>query len=180
MAVVTRRAVLAGATLTALPALCKPGANAAAALPGLDPTEPPAAPPAISFFDADGKAHTLKEYLGSGVVLNFWATWCPPCVAELPLLAVLAGKLAAARIVVLPLSSDRGGAAQVRQFYQAHGIKGLPILLDPQGNAMRAMGVQGIPATFLIDRKGLERAAANGPQKWGGDAAVARVRQLVG
>ena len=179
MLVVTRRVALAGGTLAAVLAPRKPRAAAADALSDLKLVDPPLTPAPISFVDAEGRAHTLKEYLGSGVVLNLWATWCPPCVAELPSLVGLAGKLAAQRIVVLPLSSDRGGAASVRQFYQAHGIKSLPILLDPQGNAMRALGVSGIPTTFIIDRKGLERASAAGAQDWGSDAAVARVRQLV-
>jgi len=179
MLVVTRRVALAGGTLAAVLALRKPSANAAAALPDFKPIDPPVTPPPISFVDAEGDSHTLKEYLGSGVVLNLWATWCAPCVAELPSLAVLGDKLAAQRIIVLPLSSDRGGAAAVRQFYQAHNIKNLPILLDPQGNAMRALGVSGIPTTFIIDRKGLERASAAGGEDWGSDAAITRVRQLV-
>jgi len=179
MLVVTRRATLVGGTVAAVLALRKPCAAAAGALPDLKPINPPVVPPAIGFVDAEGDSHTLKEYLGSGVVLNLWATWCAPCVAELPSLAVLAGKLAAQRIVVLPLSSDRGGAAAVSQFYRAHNIKNLPILLDPEGNAMHALGVSGIPVTFVIDRKGLERASAAGGGDWGSDAAIARVRQLV-
>lgn len=179
MLVVTRRVALAGGTLAAVLALRKPRATAADALPDLKPIDPPVTPPPVSFVDAEGDPRTLKEYLGSGVVLNLWATWCPPCVAELPSLAVLAGKLAAERIVVLPLSSDRGGAAAVRQFYQAHNIKSLPILLDPQGNAMHTLRVSGIPTTFIIDRKGQERASAAGGEDWGSDAAIARVRQLV-
>ena len=179
MLVVTRRVALAGGTLAAVLAPRKPHTAAADALTDLKLIDPPVAPPPISFVDAEGDTHTLKEYLGSGVVLNLWATWCAPCVAELPSLAALAGKLAAQRIVVLPLSSDRGGAAAVRQFYQAHNIKNLPILLDPQGNAMRVLGVSGIPVTIIIDRKGLERASAAGGEDWGSDAAIARVRQLI-
>lgn len=180
MLMVTRRAALTGATVTAGLALRKPHAEAAAALPKLRLTDPPVTPPPISFLDAKGNKHKLNEYLGSGVVLNFWATWCAPCVAELPSLGALAGKLAAQRVVVLPLSSDHGGAAAVRRFYQAHNIKDLPILLDPQGDAMRAMGISGIPVTFIIDRKGLERASTAGSEDWGTDAAAARVREITG
>jgi thiol-disulfide isomerase/thioredoxin len=179
MLMVTRRMALAGGTLAAAQAPRKPRAAAADALPDLKLANPPVTPPTISFNDAEGGSHTLKEYLGSGVVLNLWATWCLPCVAELPSLAVLAGKLAAERVVVLPLSSDRGGAEAVRQFYQAHGIKSLPILLDPQGNAMHALGVSDIPTTFIIDRKGHAVASAAGGEDWGSDAAIARIRQLI-
>jgi thiol-disulfide isomerase/thioredoxin len=179
MLMMSRRVALAGGTLAAALALRKPLAAAAAALPDLKRTNPPVTPPALSFNDAEGGSHTLKEYLGSGVVLNLWATWCSPCVAELPSLAMLAGKLTAERVVVLPLSSDRGGASAVQQFYQAHGIKGLPILLDPQGNAMHALGVSGIPTTFIIDRKGFEVASAAGGEDWDSDASIARIRQLI-
>jgi thiol-disulfide isomerase/thioredoxin len=178
--VLTRRRALAGGTVAVVQALGKPAARAADALPHLKLIERPVKASAISFVDAEGGVHTLAEYLGSGVVLNLWATWCAPCVAELPSLASLAEKLAADHVVALPLSSDHGGAAAVRQFYQTHGIENLPILLDPQGDAMRAMGVDGIPATFLIDRKGMERASVAGGEDWGSDAAVARVRQLIG
>jgi thiol-disulfide isomerase/thioredoxin len=179
MLMVTRRAALTVGTLTAALMLRKPGANAADALPHLKLVDPPVAPPPINFLDAEGNRHALKEYLGSGVVLNFWATWCAPCIAELPSLSVLARTLAGQRIVVLPLSSDHGGAAAVRQFYQAHDIKGLPVLLDPQGDAMRAMGISGIPVTFIIDRKGLQRASAAGGEDWGTDGAITRVRDLI-
>ena len=72
------------------------------------------------------------------MVINLWATWCVPCVEEMPSLAALSKTLAPDDIAVLPLSSDRGGARVVEAFYQEHGITGLPVLLDPKGAAARA------------------------------------------
>ena len=69
------------------------------------------------------------------MVINLWATWCVPCVEEMPSLAALSKTLAPDDIAVLPLSSDRGGARVVEAFYQDHGITGLPVLLDPKGAA---------------------------------------------
>lgn len=179
MMIVTRRAALAG-TLAAGIVSRKPRAAEPDALPRLKLLEPPVVPPTITFLDADGAHHSLKDYAGKGIVVNLWATWCAPCIAELPSLDTLAGKLAGQGVVVLPLSSDRGGAAAVQHFYQQHGITKLPILLDPQGAAMRAFGVTGIPATFLVDRKGLECAYVEGDEDWGAPAAIDRVFHLVG
>ena len=176
----SRRALLTAGTGAAAISARKPAMAGAEGLVGLIEIRPPVAPPDIRFTDVSGTVHGLTEYLGSGVVLNLWATWCAPCVAELPSLAVLAKTLADRKVKVLPLSSDHGGAAAVTAFYQQHAITGLPVLLDPQGAALRALGAQGIPTTFIIDRKGLERGQIAGGSDWGSEAAVQRVLQLVG
>lgn len=141
---------------------------------------PPTPAPMIGFGDAAGVRHTLAEFRGKGVVLNVWATWCAPCVAEMPALAALAQKAALAGIVVLPLSIDRGGAEAVRRFYDAHGIKGLGIWTDPNGDAGRALGVAGVPSTFIIDRQGREAGLFQGPADWGSAAALSAISGLVG
>jgi thiol-disulfide isomerase/thioredoxin len=144
----------------------------------LKPTDPPAAPPVISFLDQNGTPHQLAEFLGHGMVVNLWATWCVPCVAELPALAALARTLAPDDIAVMPLSSDRGGLAKVEAFYAERGISGLPILLDPKGAAGQAWGARGIPTTLIIDRLGRERARAEGPADWASPAAAELIRRL--
>ena len=80
----------------------------------------------------------LAEFAGQGLVVNLWATWCVPCVAEMPALQAMARALAGDRIRVLALSSDRGGAAVVRKFYTENRIDGLDLWLDPKGEAARA------------------------------------------
>lgn len=139
----------------------------------------PAALPAFTFTNATGQVQTLTDYAGKGIVLNLWATWCPPCIAELPSLDRLAARLADRNIVVLPLSSDHGGARAVRQFYQRHAITHLPILLDPQDHAIHALGLAGIPATIIVGSDGLERAYVEGREDWSTTAAVDRVEQLI-
>lgn len=177
MIMIARRAALLATVAAVLPAR-KPHADEAGGLTKLHVIQPPVAPPAISFVDADGQQRTLKQYLGSVVVLNLWASWCAPCTAELPSLDALAAKVAGQGIVVLALSSDHGGAMAVRKFYQDHGIKTLPILLDPEGAALHALGVQGIPATFLIGRDGLERASIEGAADWATAAAISRIKAV--
>src|ERR1700691_1544515 len=105
MALMRRRAVLAaGGTLAASFAPRKP---CAAELPdlaeGLVPINPPQTPPDGVFVDADGGEHTIASFLGHGMVINFWATWCQPCIAEIPSLAALSRALAPHDIAVLPL-----------------------------------------------------------------------------
>lgn len=197
MQVQTRRALLAGTatlaagTVAAATLLRKPATPAVATLiqapavalegpEALRRIEPATAPAPARFFDADGAEHTLADFAGRGVVVNLWATWCVPCVAEMPALQAAARLLVPEGIVVLPLSSDRGGAAVVRKFYDSHGIDALPVWLDPKGDLARAWGARGLPTTFIIDREGRLRAKLEGGADWAGAAMLAAIRALVG
>jgi thiol-disulfide isomerase/thioredoxin len=141
-------------------------------------TDPPVPAPAISFVAGDGSEHHLAEFLGHGMVVNLWATWCAPCVAEMPSLAALSRTLAPNDIAVLPLSSDRGGASAVEAFYKEHGITGLPVLLDPKSAAAHAWHARGIPTSVIIDRQGRERGRLEGSADWSTPAAAELVRKL--
>ena len=181
MRLLTRRGMLAAAgTLASAPLARK--SSAAAGLPAADLTllVPPVPAPNFVFETSDGAERALSEFRGRGMVVNFWATWCAPCVAEMPALAQLSRALAPHDIAVMPLSSDRGGAAVVRRFYEARGLSGLPILLDPKGAAGRQFNLRGIPATIVIDKQGLWRARLDGAADWSGPAIAAQIRQLVG
>jgi thiol-disulfide isomerase/thioredoxin len=181
MALTTRRAVLAaGSTLVASLAPRKPMARE---LPDLAevliPVDPPRAPPEGVFLDADGGEHTIASLAGHGMVINFWATWCQPCIAEMPSLATLSQALAPHDIAVMPLSSDRGGAKVVAAWFKEHNVTGLPILLDPKGALASAWGGKGIPTTYVIDRAGKQRARMEGAADWSSEATVALIRRLV-
>jgi thiol-disulfide isomerase/thioredoxin len=148
-------------------------------LDALKRTDPPAPPPPIEFTDGSGKVHTLADFAGKGVVLNLWATWCLPCVAELPALAALSRRMADGGVVVIPLSSDRGGAPAVEKYMAEHGIIGLSVWLDPKSAAAHALGARGIPTTLIIDREGRERGRVEGAVDWASDASVATIRTLI-
>lgn len=182
MALITRRAVLAaGGTLAATLASRKPHARE---LPDLAevlvPVNPPRTPPDGRFLDADGGEHTIAAFLGHGMVINFWATWCQPCIAEIPSLAALSRALAPHDIAVLALSSDRGGANVVAAWFKEHDVIGLPILLDPRGALSDAWGGKGIPTTHIIARDGKEQARLEGAADWSSPATVALIQKLVG
>ena len=183
MALISRRTILAaGATLAAAIPSRKP--HAAPLLRDLAqvliPTDPPVAPPDMPFFDAGGGEHRLNEFLGHGMVINLWATWCAPCVAEMPSLQALSVALAPHDIAIMPLSSDRGGVDTVRAWFKDHDVTGLPILTDPKGALARAWDVHGLPTTIIINRKGLDCARLEGPANWSSAQAVALIRRLVG
>ncbi len=149
---------------------------------GMARSVPPAPLPAFGFTDADGKALRVADYTGGngrGAVLNFWATWCAPCVAEMPSLALLARALEADRIVVLPISADRGGAGAVAPFFRNHGIEGLPVLLDPGSEAVHALRLGGLPTTVLVGADGMERGRLEGSADWGSPEAARMVREML-
>ncbi len=183
-----RRTVLAGGWTLLFGGVARKCLSAARAEPAHPPVQPfsivkPHAPsilPPIRFQRGDGGAAALSDYLGRGVVLNLWATWCVPCVAELPSLDALARALAPKRVAVLPVSIDHDGAARVPPFFKAHGISSLPVLLDPHGAILQAIGQEGIPMTLLIDAAGREVARVEGSVDWADPGAADTVARLVG
>jgi len=175
MICVTRRALLAGATTVLGEAGFGKPARADETVEmrpfsDIARVTPPRALPATRFATLDGGAKTLADFAGRPVVLNFWATWCVPCVAELPELDHLAATDPA--LAVLAVSADRGGAGVVAPFVAAHGLGHATILLDPQSDAGHALGVVGFPTTLLIDAKGFLRGTLEGPAAWGNGAGA--------
>lgn len=122
--------------------------------------------PNISFVDGDGSHRTLAEFRGQIVVVNFWATWCAPCVRELPSLDRLQKRLKRKDVTVIALSLDRGGAQAVREFYDEVGIHNLEVYVDPSMDAQQAFAIPGLPTTVLIDREGRDRGRLVGPADW--------------
>ncbi|MGP1397778.1 MAG: TlpA disulfide reductase family protein [Inquilinaceae bacterium] len=137
-----------------------------------DTAQAPEAAPDISFSDALGNSLDLEDFRGHVVLVNLWATWCAPCVREMPALDRLQRRLAQRGLVVIPISIDREGIAAVAPFYEEHGLDALGVYLDPPGQSARAFATPGLPATYLIDRDGLLIGTYLGPAEWDGDDAV--------
>lgn len=155
------------------------GGDGLAGIEDLVISTPPRPVPSFTFLDAQGEPQTLADYPGKGIVLNFWATWCHPCVAELPALERMATRLNYRNIEVLALSSDRGGTTTVRHFYATREIQHLPVLLDPDMAVAHLFGVEGIPTTVLIDAQGRERARLVGGAQWDSPAFIERIAALI-
>ena len=136
-------------------------------------------PENLVFQDAEGRETRFEAFRGRGLIVNFWATWCPPCVAEMPALDRAHAALSREGIEVLALSSDRGGRAQVEPFYQRTGLRHLGMWFDARGAAGRALGVRGLPTTVILDRRGLEVGRLEGEAEWDHAAILAAVRRLV-
>jgi thiol-disulfide isomerase/thioredoxin len=108
----------------------------------------------MAFQDADGNRRTLAEFKGKVVLVDVWATWCPPCRKSLPEVAELQ-KAGGDRYVVLPISVDRGGWGDVKPFLAQNPQLGLTAYLPDGGMALTAFGeIRGIPTTLIIDREG--------------------------
>lgn len=186
----TRRAALSlGAFLLAGGRARKSRADDAprlADLAAIRPLVPPVAVPgtiAWTAYPPDGAAcgvrRTIADERGHAVLVNVWATWCGPCVTEMPALAELARRGAAAGIAVRPVSIDFGGAAAVQAFYARAGITGLPVLVDAGGSVRAGFGVAAVPVSFLIDAAGMLRARVDAAADWARPDAVPRLQALL-
>lgn len=165
---------LASVTLVAGPVSA--GAPLAGDMQKFALVDKPAAPPAFNLTDADGNATTLASYSGKLLLVNLWATWCGPCVKEMPTLDALQQEMGSARFTVLPISLDRGGRRQVEAFFAKNGITHLPMVFDPTGSSMAALTVRGLPTTLLIDGKGREIGRLEGDANWSHPATKALIQ----
>jgi thiol-disulfide isomerase/thioredoxin len=134
--------------------------------------------PAVTFYDAEGKALSLNDFRGRYVLVNLWATWCGPCINELPSLVRLQAELPQDKITVLPLDLERHDAGKVAEFLERTKIEGLPIYIDRDFSAMRGFAANELPLTILIDAEGKEVARAAGEQKWDHADSVAFLKAI--
>ncbi len=146
-------------------------------MPGFEAASPPRPLPEVSFTDAAGNALTLGDFRGRVVLLNFWATWCAPCMREMPSLDRLEAALGGPRFEVVALSQDRGGAAVVDKIFARLGIRRLGRYFDPTLHGAVALGVVGLTTTILIDARGYELGRMVGPAEWDSDAALHLIRR---
>ena len=117
--------------------------------------------PAFKLKDLEGKSVQLSDFKGKVVVLNFWATWCPPCRAEIPDLIALQKHYAPRGVVVLGVSLDEGGPSKVASFVKKMGIN-YPMVMGDQNISSAYGGIEVVPTTFIIDRKGNVISALQG------------------
>lgn len=134
----------------------------------------------LRFTDGSGATRTLADFAGEVVVLNLWATWCAPCVVEMPTLDALQAAYDDKGVEVIALSIDRGGIAEVAPFYDRLGLDDLDLYADPSGNAVRPLGIVGLPATLILGPDGREIARLIGPAHWDGPAARAVIDHILG
>jgi len=146
----------------------------------LEVADKPAAPAAITAEGPDGKLIDLRAFKGQVVVVNLWATWCAPCVKEMPTLARLQQEYAGKPVKVLAISLDKGAddIAKAKSFIADkpplgfyHGQYSLAFSIDPPA--------EGLPTTILYDREGRERARLAGGADWSTPQAKAVLDRLL-
>ena len=130
------------------------------------------------YGDLSGGAHALSDLKGRVAVVNFWATWCAPCRAEMPALDRLRAELAPEGVEVIAIATGHNRQPAIEAFYEDAKIRHLPILLDPKKTLAQGMGVVGLPVTVVLDREGREVARMIGEAEWDSAEAKALLRVL--
>jgi len=108
----------------------------------------------------------LGRYKGKALLINVWATWCPPCVAEMPSLDRLQAKLGSDHFAVVPVAVDEPNMAAVQDFITKHQLQNLPVLLDMNHAIDRRIRLQSLPASLLVSPDGVILARFTGDNKW--------------
>lgn len=122
--------------------------------------------PDTLFKDATGKDVSLAQFRGKPILINLWATWCAPCVAEMPQLDRIAGAYAKSSLQVIPISQDTMEAQKVADFFNAKGFKQLKLWLDPDNAFGFGYGGGVLPLTVLYSSEGKEIARISGAPDW--------------
>jgi peroxiredoxin len=134
-------------------------------------------PPEFSGFTADGRRVSLAILSGRVVILNFWATWCLECRAEMPVFERLHREFSVQGLAVVGINA-REGTSTIREYAKELGLT-FPLIPDPKGTINAAYGVIGLPTTFFIGRDGWPVALAIGPREWSGKPARALIQALL-
>jgi thiol-disulfide isomerase/thioredoxin len=174
---------ITAASLAALCLICLPATPTIAAdLPplshGLTQLAPQPAP-ALKLSDLDGELHDLASLKGKVVLVNFWATWCPPCRREMPSLERLSQALAGEPFVVLAVDVAEDADTIEAFTSQLDATPSFPILLDTRSRVMQAWKVAGLPTTFLVDKQGRIVASAIGGREFDHPGMIEAIRSLL-
>lgn len=135
--------------------------------------------PDFVFADAQSRDVTLAQFAGKPVLVNLWATWCGPCVAEMPQLDRIAGAYGADRLAVLTISQDSLGADKVIPFFRAKGFANIQPWLDPENQFGFHYATGMLPTSVLYGADGKEIARVIGALDWEGDDAKALLAEAV-
>lgn len=163
---------------TANPQALRDDAVAAIGKHGLNPYSADSNPPALKLTGLDGKAHDLAQYRGQVVLVNFWATWCPPCVHELPSMQRLNTQMAGKPFTILAVNMAEDDAV-VRAFIDQKAKVNFTVLMDRDGAALRDWKVFVFPTSFLLGPGGEIRFGAYGELRWDSEEVVNIIEGLL-
>lgn len=129
------------------------------------PVTPPQPEPQVTLTTLAGQSVGLSSFKGEPLVINLWATWCQPCLAEMPSLDQFQQRIGG-RIRVLAVSEDQTGAKKVQPFVAQMNLHKLAIYLDPNGSLLQAFSVRGLPTSIIIDAQGRVVGKIEGASDW--------------
>ena len=135
------------------------------------------AAPEIDLMTVDGRPLSLQALRGKVVLVNFWATWCEPCIREMPSLQQLRDQLHADGFEVLAVNYQEG-PARINSFIEKLQLS-LPVVRDTDGSVARAWGARIFPANYLVDRAGNIRHSMSGAADWTSPSLVSTIRTLL-
>ena len=139
------------------------------------PAEKAEPAPKLEFRAKDGKALKFSDFAGKIVLVNFWATWCGPCIREMPSLLRLQKSRGGDDFTVIALSQDLRGWPIVAPFLKKNELGDLPIYVDPKTAISRGMQIKGLPTSVLLDRQGRELGRLAGHAEWDSPEALALI-----
>lgn len=142
------------------------------------PNEPKV--PNISFVDLRGAPFKFNEISGKLRIIHYWATWCGPCIKELPYLDRTQAQYERYGLKVVAISLDTQGPSLVKDFFSLHNITHLEPYIAQDNRDARRIGISGVPASIFVDAKGFEITRANGPVDWESDSVQQTLRNLLG
>jgi thiol-disulfide isomerase/thioredoxin len=145
----------------------------------LDRSKAGSAAPATAFEDPGGSPASLADFRGKPVLVNLWATWCAPCIAEMPTLDKLASR-EGERLEVLTISQDLNGREKIEAFFARQGYRSLETWLDPQMALMTELKVDTLPTTILYDGQGRELWRMVGMEEWDSGRAALLLKEGLG
>ena len=141
--------------------------------------ETPRAVAAESFMDGQGRMVTMADFKGRVIVLNIWATWCLPCIEEMPSLDNLQGVLGDEDFQVVALSFDKTGLREIEYFFAQNELENLTIYRDEAQKLFDQLAVVAIPTSLIIDRQGREIGRMVGPATWDSDRMIATLYDII-
>ena len=151
---------------------------AVASLKKLTQLESPPIRPSLTFQTTDGQDVQLSKHQGQVVLMNAWATWCPPCIAEMPSLDRLQALRGSPDFVVVPISLDRT-AAEAKTWFEDNDIRNLKSWHDSSYRLTGQLKLPGLPTSVLYDRDGREVARIPGEVEWDSEEALALIDYLI-
>jgi thiol-disulfide isomerase/thioredoxin len=147
---------------------------------GMEIYEKAKTPPDTRFEDKNGNEMELRDLRGRVTLVNFWATWCAPCLEEMPSFSRLQASIGGKDFQIVVISIDRDGYEVIEPFLRDLGVTNLPSYLDRSNRLTIEVGAIGLPTTLLLDKEGRIVGRMIGPAQWDSEDAIRLIAALTG